>query len=209
MVSALMSGSQSHGELMTVHPPPIQPCSALTLVNLLLRRIPFLLSPAWHFYYGLYIWSLGHATLSWHWPSCSPVCVSKGCLKFRWIRFQSMRFREHVPLKGPVEAPCSRLDSSVGSPFSRGRGVYWVLTAGLAPENTASQNSLSPLFALSECSYRLITETFSAPTLTFTHDFISTVFLALPLFIHTSQYSGILYQAQISIMFECLFYKSN
>ena len=212
-----MSGSKSHGELITLpepspHPTTLcsHPCQSALRQNSI-SSVPCLAFLSWALYlvpgtccfdltlersafmsllqpspvFPRAVWSSGEPVFSL-WDSGN-ICLWKVLLK---------------PL-------ALDLDSSISTPFCWGRGGYWGLTARLAPENTSSQNSLSPLFALSKCSYRLIIETFSAPTLTFTHDFISPVFLVSPLFVHTNQYSRILYQAQISIIFECRFCKSS
>lgn len=72
------------------------PCSTLASTpvvpahwqSALLGRIPLRMLSAWHFYYGLYSWSLRYASLTRHWrevhlhPSCSPLCAAMGCLTF-------------------------------------------------------------------------------------------------------------------------------
>lgn len=136
-------------------PAALPPCSALSLVSLLLGGIPFLMPPAWHFYHGLCIWTLGHASLTWHWremhlcAGCSPICASKGCLKFRGVLFQSSKPSDsgNICLWEVLwKLLALVLDRNVSNPFCWGKGGYWGLTARLASENTSHKiPSLHPL----------------------------------------------------------------
>lgn len=151
-------------ELMMYLPLPCSRSSALGLLllwichldSLLLSIIPFLMPPPWHSYHELYIWSSGTCLGIWHWrevhlcPCCSPICASMGCLKFRWVFSQPKpsKLKDHMPLRGPVEAPSSSLRENCQQPLLRGKERMMGTHTQLVPEKTSSQNSLSPLFAL-------------------------------------------------------------